>query len=287
MTTRTLGPILLLSTAIVVRPALASAQGTHIEQDDPAITYSGNWWTNDGSENSGGHAKLTNARGSRASISFNGTGIQWIGVADAYAGLSTVYLDGAKTIVNSYSPVSKYQNVMYSATNLAPGVHTLSIEITHERAAGTDGSWVWIDGFNIQGTPVQGEVTANTGTVQENDPAMSYTGAWFANLNPGLSGGAAALSTDAGSRATLTFTGTGVSWVTEHDPWSGIGRVYIDGNLMTTVDNYASSTQIGVVGYSVSGLAPGTHSITIEATGTRDSSAQAAWVWLDAFNVTQ
>jgi hypothetical protein len=189
--------------------------------------------------------------------------------------------------VNSYNPVSKYQTVLYGASNLPPGVHTLSIEITHERAAGTDGSWVWIDGFDIQGTPVQGQVTANTGTIQENDPAMSYTGAWYANLNPSLSGGAAALSTDAGSKAALTFTGTGVSWITAHDPWSGIGRVYIDGSLMTTVDNYASSTELGVVGYSVGGLAPGTHTITIESTGTRDSSSQAAWVWIDAFNVTQ
>ena len=28
----------------------------------------------------------------------------------------------------------------------SPGVHTFSIEITHERGPGTDGSWVWIDG---------------------------------------------------------------------------------------------------------------------------------------------
>src|SRR4051812_30159676 len=202
MTTRTLRILLTLPATIALTASIASAQITHIEQDDPAITYSGNWWTNDGSQNSGGHAKLTNTRGSRASISFNGTGIQWIGVADAFAGLPTVHLDGAKTIVNSHSPVSHYQNVMYSATNLAPGVHTLSIEITHERAVGTDGSWVWIDGFNVQGTPVQGQVTANTGTIQENNPAMSYTGAWYANQNPGLSGGAAALSTDAGSKAT-------------------------------------------------------------------------------------
>jgi hypothetical protein len=286
MTIRTLGTLFILAGAMTLRPAVAAAQATHIEQDDPAITYSGNWWTNDGSQNSGGHAKLTNTRGSRASISFNGTGINWIGVADAYAGLATVYLDGAKTIVNSYNPVSKYQAVLYSASNLAPGLHTLSIEITHERAVGTDGSWVWVDGFDIQGTAVQGQVTANTGTIQENNPAMSYTGAWYANLNPGLSGGSAALSTDAGSRATLTFTGTGVSWITEHDPWSGIGRVYIDGTPVATVDNYASSTQLGVVGYSTSGMPAGTHTITIESTGTRNGSAQAAWVWIDAFNVT-
>src|SRR3954465_7887795 len=203
MTTRTLRILLTLPATIALTASIASAQITHIEQDDPAITYSGNWWTNDGSQNSGGHAMLTNTRGSRASISLNGTGINWIGVADAFAGLGTVYLDGARQVINSYSPVSKYQTVLFSATNLAPGTHTFSVEVTHERAAGTDGSWVWIDGFDIAGTPIQGQVTANTGRIEENNPAMTYLGAWYSNQNANLSGGAAAMSTDANSRATL------------------------------------------------------------------------------------
>jgi hypothetical protein len=32
-----------------------------------------------------------------------------------------------------------------TASGLAPGTHTFSIEVTHERGPGTDGSWVWID----------------------------------------------------------------------------------------------------------------------------------------------
>jgi hypothetical protein len=94
------------------------------------------------------------------------------------------------------------------------------------------------------------------------------------------------MSTDANSRATLTFVGTGVTWITARDPWSGVGRVYVDGSLVATVDNYAPSTQLGIVGYSIGGLTAGTHTIAIEATGTRNGNAQAAWVWIDAFNVT-
>lgn len=280
--TRTL---VLLFLTLAIGGSSAVAQ-TRIEQNDPAITYSGNWYTNDGAANTGGHAMLTNTKGARASITFNGTGIAWIGVADAYAGLATVYLDGTMQVINTYSPISQYQKVLLSATGLAPGAHTLSIEVTHERGPGTDGSWVWIDAFDIQGTPVAGGVTAGTGRVEQNNAAMTFTGRWFANNSAALSGGSAALATDAGSRASLSFTGSSVSWITYQDQWSGVARVYVDGELKTTIDNFASPARVGVAAYSIGGLAPGTHTITIEATGSRNSSSQGSWVWVDAFDVT-
>jgi len=280
--TRTL--ILVLS-ALAVRPSPSAAQ-TRIEQDNPAIIYSGNWYSNDAATNSGGRAALTNTRGARASITFEGTGITWIGVADAYAGLATVYLDGSMQVINTYNTISQYQKPLFSARGLAPGTHTFSIEVTHERGPGTDGSWVWIDAFDIDGTPVQGGVTAGTGRVEQNNPAMAYTGRWFANNSTVLTGGSAALATDAGSRASLTFTGSGVSWITYQDQWSGVANVYIDGVLKTTVDDYAAPARAGVSAYSINGLGPGTHTITIEATGTRNWSAQGSWVWIDAFDVT-
>ena len=258
---------------------------TRIEQNDAAILYSGNWYTNDGAANTGGHAVLTNTKGARASITFDGTGISWIGVADAYAGLATVYLDGAMQVINTYNPISQYQKMLFRASGLAPGTHTFSIEVTHERGPGTDGSWVWIDAFDIEGTPVAGGVTAGSGRVEQNNAAMTYTGRWFANNSSALSGGSGALAMDAGSRAALGFTGSGVSWITYQDQWSGVARVYVDGELKTTLDNYASPAHTGVAAYSITGLSPGTHTIAIEATGSRNSSAQGSWVWIDAFDV--
>jgi len=275
----------LLAAAVGLCPSSSVAQ-TRVEQNDPAIVYSGNWYTNDGAANTGGHAVLTNTKGARASITFNGTGISWIGVADAYAGLATVYLDDSMQVINTYNPISQYQKVLFRAGGLAPGVHTFSIEITHERGPGTDGSWVWIDAFDVVGTPIAGGVTAGNGRIEQDNPAMTYLGRWFKNNSAALSGGAAALATDASSRASLSFTGSGVSWMTYQDQWSGVARVYVDGELKTTIDNYASPARAGVFAYSISGLGSGSHTITIEATGSRNSSSQGSWVWVDAFDVT-
>src|SRR5438067_2355366 len=103
--------------------------------------------------------------------------------------------------------------------------------------------------------------------IEQNDAAMTYTGHWYANNSTALSRGTAALATDAGSRASLSFTGSGVAWITYQDQWSGVARVYIDGNLKTTIDNYASPSRAGVEAYSIGGLGAGTHTISIEATG--------------------
>src|SRR4029434_2696788 len=116
--------------------------------------------------------------------------------------------------------------------------------------------------------------------------AMTSRGHWYATSTPSLAGGSAALAVDAGSRASLSFTGSGVSWITYEDQWSGVARVYIDGELKTTVDEYASPARIAVAAYTISGLSPGAHTITIEETGSRNRSSQGAWVWVDGFDVT-
>jgi hypothetical protein len=67
-----------------------------------------------------------------------------------WAGLSTVYAYGARKVVDSYADPAVYQHAVYSVRGLSSGPHTLSIEVTHERDANTDGSWVWLDAFDIE-----------------------------------------------------------------------------------------------------------------------------------------
>jgi hypothetical protein len=40
------------------------------------------------------------------------------------------------------------------------------------------------------------------------------------------------------------------------------------------------------VQYTIRGLAPGTHTLKIQATGQQDGQAQSAWIWVDAFDFT-
>src|ERR1035437_532192 len=185
MTSRVLHNFLFLPVALAVCASLSVAQSgaiTRVEQNDPSITYSGTWYSNDSPLHSGGTSALTNATGAQAVITFTGTGISWIGLSDPYSGIAWVYLDGTLNTVDTYSSDTHYQQALFSVRGLAPGPHTLSIEVPHIRDVSTDGSWVWIDAFDIEnGSGLPGGVTATMGRTEENNPALNYNGPWYPN----------------------------------------------------------------------------------------------------------
>jgi hypothetical protein len=150
------------------------------------------------------------------------------------------------------------------------------------------------------GTTTSGNSTTSTGTtsagttpaagttrIEDTDPAISYTGGngWHQNTNRLYSGGTATGSGDAGARATLSFSGTGVTFIGYEDEYSGTANIYVDGTKQTTVDMYATPFKTQVNVYSVSGLSSGTHTLTVEATGNKNVSSSGSYVWVDAFDV--
>jgi hypothetical protein len=94
------------------------------------------------------------------------------------------------------------------------------------------------------------------------------------------------LSVDTGDRATLAFTGTGVSLIGYQDEWAGIARLTLDGVSVGTVDFYRTPSRAQAVLYSVSGLPPGSHTLAVEVTGTRNAASGGNGIWIDAFDVT-
>src|SRR5258706_2307468 len=259
---------------------------TRIEDNDPSVVYTGNWYSNAASPNSGGHAMLTNALDARVAVTFTGKGISWIGVADPWSGFARVYLDGVLNTVDTYAGSTVYQKVLFTARGLAAGPHTLSIEVMHTRDVNGSGSWVWIDGFDIEdGSGVSGGISAPTGRTEQNDPSVNYNGTWYLNTNPVQSGAPTVLAADAGSRGAIAFTGTGIKWVAYRDQWSGIAKIYMDGILTCTVDTYFPTDQARTDGFTINGLPSGEHTLTIEVTGTHSANSRGSWIWVDAFDV--
>jgi len=279
---------LLLPGAVAFSISLGMAQTnpTVISQTDPSIAYTGTWYPNYETPNLGGSATLTNDKGATAVVTFNGTGITWIGVLDPYSGIAQVYLDGTPYTVDTYGPNTLYQQPLFTAQGLAAGEHTLSIQVLHVRDGNTQGSWIWINAFAIyNGSGVPGGAVAQPGLVLHADPSLTYTGNWYLNTNSIDAGGSAAPAMDASSSATIKFNGTGIHWIGYSDAWSGIANVYLDGVLQSAVDAYSLIEQPQATGFDIGGLTPGIHSLTIEVTGTHDPSSGGAWIWIDAFNV--
>jgi hypothetical protein len=290
------------------------------EENDPAVQLTGTWFPNNGASNSGGSAILATDQGSQAKVTFTGTGVQWIGFRDAWSGIAQVYVDGAlKGTIDTYSANTQAQAVLYSLSGLSNTGHTLTLVVTGTRNANSGGAWVWVDAFDVSipsttttTTPYPAASTTPSTPIriEQDSPAVVYTGGvWSTNTTAPSSGASAVLSTDANARATVTFTGTAVTWIGYRDQWSGNARVYVDGVLKATIDTYASPSQaqatlymataltrgrrlgaqpapLQAALYTATGLASGVHSLTIEVAGTHDAVSHGSWVWVDAFDIT-
>src|SRR6266566_4375386 len=114
------------------------------------------------------------------------------------------------------------------------------------------------------------ELTSTSGTTtryEETDPAIVYsTTGWLPETTMAWSGGKAMYTASTGAQATFTFTGTGVSWIGYRGRYGGIVRVSVDGAVVTELDTYSATEQVSVAVYTVTGLAPGSHRLTVELT---------------------
>jgi uncharacterized protein (TIGR03437 family) len=281
---------IILTCVAVIWPAVLFAQTvTRFEQDDPRIIYTGTWYGSTNSLESAGSATLTNLKGSQVNVVFSGTGITWIGESDGYSGLCYVTLDGVQTTVDTSNPASAtyYQHPLFTANSLNQGLHRLTIEVIHQRDSTTQGSWIWVDAFDItNGTLAGGTQAAGEGLAQQTSVDARYNGEWFTTARAEFSGGGINSTVSPGAGVSFTFNGTAVTWVGYRDQWSGLAQVYIDGALQATVDTYLNPSEAQTPAWSVSGLTPGVHSLDIVATGTNDAASGGAWVWVNGFRVS-
>lgn len=124
--------------------------GTRIEEDNPVVVYTGVWFPQRRSDLSGGSIVESPYPVSTASLTFVGSGIRWIGFKAVWGGIAEVYLDGTlKGTVDTYSPTEQVQAVMYTATGLSGGTHTITIRVTGTWNPEGTSSWVVVDAFDV------------------------------------------------------------------------------------------------------------------------------------------
>jgi hypothetical protein len=102
----------------------------------------------------------------------------------------------------------------------------------------------------------------------ESNLAIDFSGGWgqaeFARYN----GGVVRYAIVGGATAWFTFSGTSIAWIGPKGPTRGQANVYIDEQLVATVDVYASRYNPRAEIFSTTFARKGTHMITIEVVGT-------------------
>jgi hypothetical protein len=262
---------------------------SRVEDSDAAIGYTGTWvtdlndaWSGTSANYGSGSTARSAVAGSRATFTFTGTSVTWIGTRGPDRGIARVYLDGVLAAeLDTYATPKQLYAPLYSAQGLSPGSHTLAIEATGLKNPASTNTFVFVDAFDVtlsSASPVR--------RLQQTD--ATYSGGWQSSTTNLLyTGGTMAFATAAGSTAQFTFTGTSVRWIGERLFDGGIARVYLDGVAVADIDTYAAiQEEFQAAMFTASGLAPGSHTIRIELTGGKNPASTGTRVVVDAFDIT-
>jgi hypothetical protein len=265
---------------------------TRFENTHPAIVYTPgsaatgvpNWWHGSRSRGwSAETASFNRSEGARATFTFTGTSVTWIGFRANWAGIGKVYVDGAFAgEIDLYSPTEQAQSRIFTASGLAQGTHTFAVESTDRKNANATDNAVVVDAFDVG--PAVPPTTLGT-RIEDTSAALTFGAGWApASMGGAWSGGTAAASATTGARATLTFTGTTVTMLGFRGPATGIVRVYLDGALHSTVDTY-SPTEIQAPIFTDTNLMPGSHEMIVEVSGLKNAASSGVAIVVDAFDV--
>lgn len=257
--------------------------GTNVNDADASVRYSSGWTYRqglDGYYDSDAH--VSDRAGSSASVSFDGTGITWIGSTADTGRASVVVCQpngttcAAPVTVTPNQSLSDTQQPIYTVSGLSDGPHILKITVL---AGSARNAGITLDGFSINHAPRLGD----------NDSTIAYDSNWAYTSKAGYLDNDAHFSGTTGATVTVPFTGTGIQWIggTAHD--HGQADVAIcdaTGTACGTpklIDTYSANAAAQQDLFDATGLAYGTHTLKITVLGT--SSGSGHYTDVDAFVV--
>ena len=240
---------------------------TEVEEDSPAISYA--WRTTSNAGAKGGSYAVEHRAGATASFAFAGGSVTWFTAVGPNRGKAKVRIDGvAKGTFDQYAARPAF-GVARSFDGLGPGEHSITIRVLGRARGRATDAQVVVDAFRAGG-----ELVSN--------PDLDAT--WGIVERGSASGGSLGSSDLARSSAEVTFRGTGIDWYTAQGPDQGRAKIYVDGLLVRTFDNYAASPAFGVA-RSIAGLADGVHTLRIVVLATARPAATGALVSVDRFSI--
>jgi len=178
--------------------------------------------------------------------------VDW-GLASTDNGVSRYQLqarvgDGAWQSVSLPSATSSY------ARRTVPAGATVRFRVRAIDRAGTVGDWVT-------------SAAVRASAVSDSSSAIRWSGSWSFASHSSYLGGRVHSTTARGSTATITFSGSAIAWAGPVGPTRGKAQVYLDGDLVATVDLYRSSFAARDIVFARN-VSNGTHTFRIHALGT-------------------
>jgi alpha-galactosidase len=238
---------------------------------DSVFSYTGSSWSYSANRGTGDWANdvhYTTNNGDYATLSFTGIGATYITETNSDQGNVTAYVDGSQTATVSCTTSSRAsQQGVYCVSGLSNGAHTLKL-------VKSSGTYMIVDAYNV--------INFLNGA-NDTSSMVSYLGSswsYSANRGDGDFSNDVHYTTHVGDYATFTWTGTGVTYVTETAGNEGNVTVYVDGvqkGTVSCINTYGTNLAPQQAVYSIFGLSSGTHTLKLVM-------ASGAYMIVDAFN---
>jgi SpoIID/LytB domain protein len=258
---------------------------TRYQQTDPKFNYAGAWSGVWSSMASGGSFRWLNSSGS-VTVGFDGTYLAWVTKKSRAYGKAWVRVDdGVPRLVDLYSRATQWKQAVWNTGILASGNHTVCIAWSGTKSLGASSYNIAVDAFDIVGTPSAATLSPSMpARYQQSDPRLTYSGRWMPSYTRNASGGSFRYLNASGS-VTVKFDGTYASWIAKKGPSYGIAAVTLDGEPPKYVDLYSSTSLYQQSVYSTSILSPGSHTLVIKRTLTKNAASSGYHLSADAFDV--
>ncbi|EIW74813.1 hypothetical protein CONPUDRAFT_169763 [Coniophora puteana RWD-64-598 SS2] len=201
-----------------------------------------------------------------AQLTFTGTSVWVYGSKRVNHGTFTVEIDGTgATTVNGYSPMSQWQQLLYSNSGLSQGQHTIVITNTGNVSTG---SWLDFDMIKFETTVGDDSGSWLTSVIQDTDSAFVYSGSWNGDAEPSnaafFSQGSGHTTTETNDQVTLTFTvGDVIDLYGTVGPSNGQYSVQLDGGSIQHFNATKPLPQYQMVIYHESNLGSGNHQLVV------------------------
>ena len=105
--------------------------------------------------------------------------------------------------------------------------------------------------------------------LNDTNAGIVYSGAWYRSANRGAGDyqDDVSYTYDNGASATVTFSGTAISLITEKFSTEGTATVTVDSGPPTTINLLSTQLAVQQVVFTANGLPAGKHTLTITKTG--------------------
>jgi len=176
--------------------------GVRVEETDPSVSLTGAWTASDANWGwSGGGAMQSTAAGAKATVSFSGTSIRWLGSRGRAMGIALISVDGGPTKeVDLFArPVDEAHSPILTINDLSNGPHTLTIQVTGTANTQAEGAAVVVDAFDIQ-------PNFTVSHWQDTDPNAHFSAGWTKSQQGFPWSGSGVANTPEGAPVPLQFS---------------------------------------------------------------------------------